>query len=281
MDPVNDETNNDEANNETNDETNNEVDEVEAITTALESVERKLREKVQELNETLSTIKCETQTFIDRQQRLSKIRASTRRQITAIIKKIHHDIFPDEKKYKAKHGYVVADWIFENCLDMRLNDDGTHNRKYWNINDLNGRRVNERSFTEEYSKIGFEILEIIRNAQKTMNQKVKTSAPPVIMEEGEQGIEQVPVASEKGIEQVTSTIEQVTSTIQLTGKHQEYEVLNLESMVPFSEKWGLESLIEAALDFDSLNKQHDPEDDEVERFFDLNNVSVCFIRINS
>ena len=163
---------------------------------------------------------------------------------------------------------------------MRLNDDGTHNRKYWNINDLNGRRVNERSFTEEYSKIGLEILEIIRNAQKTMNQKVKTSAP-VIMEEGEKGIEQVPVASEKGIEQVTSTIEQVTSTIQLTGKHQENEVLNLESMIPFSEKWGLESLIEAALDFDSLNKQHDPEDDEVERFFDLNNVSVCLIRINS
>ena len=140
MDPVNDETNNDEANNETN----NEVDEVEAITTALESVERKLREKVQELNETLSTIKCETLTFIDRQQRLSNSRASIRRQITAIIKKIHHDIFPDEKKYKSKHGYVVADWIFENCLDMRLNDDGTHNRKYWNINDLNGRRVNER-----------------------------------------------------------------------------------------------------------------------------------------
>ena len=51
-----------------------------------------------------------------------------------------------------------------------------------------------------------------------MNQKVKTSAP-VIMEEGEKGIEQVPVASEKGIEQVTSTIEQVTSTIQLTDKH--------------------------------------------------------------
>ena len=97
MDPVNDETNNDEANNETNDETNNEVDEVEAITTALESVERKLREKVQELNETLSTIKCETLTFIDRQQRLSNSRASIRRQITAIIKKIHHDIFPDEK----------------------------------------------------------------------------------------------------------------------------------------------------------------------------------------
>lgn len=190
---------------------------------SLTKVQKDLKEAVEKFLEIRTTMKTSTATFVQEQKRYMEEKKLRRKTVSDFVKLLHRDLFPNISKYTAEHGYIVADWIFENCLGMHRNSDGSFDEKYWKVNSA-GYRLSEKSFTDEYSSLGEEIQDIIRNAIKTMNASAK----------------------------------EFTSTNQVTFKDpleeafgepfEESSRKTLNSII-VSESWKLETLIEAALDY--------------------------------
>jgi hypothetical protein len=199
-----------------------------------------LKEAIEKFVEIRLKIHSSTEEFVKAQCEYMKERKERRKSVSNLVKQLHRELFPDISKYTAEHGYFVADWIYENCLGMRRNSDGTFDRTYWQVNAL-GRRLTERSFSDEFKSIGDEILDIIRNAIKTMNAQAT---------------------------EVTSTT-QVTFGEPLEEQFGEsFEESSRKSLgsIILCESWKLETLIEAAL---NCHNMYDGETQEASKLHSI------------